>query len=130
MDSAEKDRVQRKSKNGSKTYSWLKMQEKKWVFTLFEGKKKKIKQTYKCCCWNLDSKKQCMSSTHERRIFTLNEIKSKQWRPSHLFPCVTTGLVTELHQSLGSLFFHMFTAPSESHLPLHLLLCYLGFTVA
>lgn len=42
MDSAEKDRVQRKSKNGSKAYSWLKMQEN-YLFTFFEGKKKKIK---------------------------------------------------------------------------------------
>lgn len=43
MDSAEKGRVQRKSKNESKAYSWLKMQTK-YLFTLIWGKKEKKKQ--------------------------------------------------------------------------------------
>lgn len=42
MDNAEKDRVQRKSKNRSKTYSWLKMQEKMFIYFVW-GKEKENK---------------------------------------------------------------------------------------
>lgn len=43
MDSAEKSRVQRKSKNGSKAYSWLKKMQTKYLFTLILGKKNNFK---------------------------------------------------------------------------------------
>lgn len=82
----------------------------------------------------MDSQKQCTRSAHKRRIITLKKINSKQWRASHLFPWVTTGLVTASPDHCSGIQAHCcFTHPQpsvESHFPLHLLWCYLGCTVA
>lgn len=76
MDSAEKGRVQKKSKNGSKAYSWLKMQAK-YLFALIWGKKEKISKHLIDTVGIWRVRKKAHTHPSKKHTITSYKIKSK-----------------------------------------------------